>query len=171
MKGAGQIDFNRFRLVEAVMRKDKLIVDFEAPRLGGHTFEEWRSVSNVLFTTPHEDLITAWLPIRRIILRLFDWPDGRIDQVRVTGIRMEHSAEEFEVSFRFIFSPSKIAGEMELSKTLPLTSIHGLSSSLTEDELDHITDLIEEIRAYVAREKSADGDLFDGKAVVDLHKN
>lgn len=172
MKSGGQIDFSRFRLIKATLKDAKVIVDFEAPRMAGQTYEPWRSTSNTQYNQPHADFWAAWIPVRNIVLRLFEWPKSKAEQVSVTGIELEHSGEDvFEVMFRFVFTNSSLATQIEISKTVPLTSITGILHSLTEKEIDAVANLVDEVQAYVSREKGATGDLFKHKAVAEINVN
>ena len=173
MTGFGQIDWSRWRLTKCSRKGEYFIVEFDAPAMGGGPFETWQKKINTDFLLPHPDMMNAFAPLRMAVLRLFDWPGERADQVHVTGIELKHdpAGDYFEVSFRFVFLPENIPGEMEIMKTLPLTSMHGLANSLTETELGHLADCIEEVRLYVSRQKGAQGDLFSEKAVVDMNVN
>lgn len=172
MINAGAIDFSRFRLVKCHVKGATVIVEFEAPRMGAHVYEPIIIKSTIDYAQPHPDFFEAWKKVRPIILRIFDWQPHIVNQIVVTGIQVENQFDEaFEVSFRFVFMSSKIDGEIELTKTIPLTSISGLNRSLTEKELDDVATLIDEIQAYISREKLAQGDLFKDKSVAVVTTN
>ena len=170
----GAIDWSQYQLLkwEFNPKSEESKLKFRAPTLGQEWFETYTKESNVGIFRPHPNFLRALNQLKQMVCRSMDWAfdDDIKTRLRVVGIEQKFDfdiVEEIYISFEY--RSKNTHTRTTFKKGAVFSGRTGLASSLTDEELEWVADMIEQIRLYFSREKGASEGLFAD--VVDLTYN